>query len=199
MGNLEALDCKHSSEILWKCGKVKIFGRRSHKWKRLSWLSSEQMKSAAFLLSFQSGVLWQLLCYAERQILKSVISGFRCDVDEICAPLGYHAASNCKPLPTFRDNISVLRSRVKKSSEASLDCLTIEDGTDKLSRNVGKGLQFYAAWYPTRAQISNIKILKILTYTFSCMGMKLSHADDVWEQNSEKDIWISGWENNRRL
>jgi hypothetical protein len=58
------------------------------------------------------------------------ISGFRCDVDDdICALLRYYAASNGNPLPTFRDNVF----------------LTVEDGTDTLSRNVGKGLQFNAA------------------------------------------------------
>jgi hypothetical protein len=44
-----------------------------------------------------------------------VISGFRRDVDEICALLGYYAASTGNPLPTFRDNVLVPTSRVKKS------------------------------------------------------------------------------------
>jgi hypothetical protein len=34
---------------------------------------------------------------------------------EICALLGYNAASSGNPLPTFRDNVSVPSSRVKKS------------------------------------------------------------------------------------
>jgi hypothetical protein len=36
--------------------------------------------------------------------------------DEICALLGYYAASNGNPLPTFRDNVSIPSLRVKKSS-----------------------------------------------------------------------------------
>ena len=44
----------------------------------------------------------------------AVISGFRRDVDEICALLGYYAASCGNPLPTFRYNVSVPSSRVKK-------------------------------------------------------------------------------------
>jgi hypothetical protein len=56
-----------------------------------------------------------------------MISGFRHDVDEIYALLGYYAAPSGNPLPTF------------------LDFLTLEDGTDTLSRNVGKGLPFDAA------------------------------------------------------
>jgi hypothetical protein len=48
----------------------------------------------------------------------SVISGFRRDADEICALLGYNAASSGNPLPTFRDNVSVQSSRVKKSKKS---------------------------------------------------------------------------------
>jgi hypothetical protein len=44
-------------------------------------------------------------------------SGFEIQVfwDEICALLGYYAASNDNLLPTFRDNVSVPSSRIKKS------------------------------------------------------------------------------------
>jgi hypothetical protein len=52
-----------------------------------------------------------------------VISGFRRDVDEIYALLGYNAASSGNPLPTFRDNISVPSSRVKKSKKTWTDPL----------------------------------------------------------------------------
>ena len=34
------------------------------------------------------------------------------------------------------------------------DCLTLEDGTDRLSRKVGNKPQFYPARYPKRSQIS---------------------------------------------
>jgi hypothetical protein len=71
-----------------------------------------------------------------------VISGFRRDVDENCALLGYDAASSGNTLPTFRDNISVPSSRVKKTNK---NFLTLEDGTYTLSLNVGKGLPFDAA------------------------------------------------------
>jgi len=45
-----------------------------------------------------------------------VISGFRCEVDEICALLGYYSVYGGSSLPTFRDNLSVTSSRVKKSN-----------------------------------------------------------------------------------
>jgi hypothetical protein len=53
-----------------------------------------------------------------------MISGFRRDIDENCALLEYYAASSVNPLPTFRH---------------------IEDWTNRLSRNVGKGLLLGAA------------------------------------------------------
>jgi hypothetical protein len=56
------------------------------------------------------------------------ISGFRRDVDEIFALLGYYTASCGNCLPTFRDNVSVPSSLV-------LGLLTREDGTD-MFRNV---------------------------------------------------------------
>jgi hypothetical protein len=43
----------------------------------------------------------------------------------ICAVVGYNAASNGNPLPTFRKNESVPSSRI-------LDFLTLEDGSDTL-------------------------------------------------------------------
>jgi hypothetical protein len=70
-----------------------------------------------------------------------VISGFRRHADEICALLGYYAVSSGNSLPTFRDNVSVSSSRVKKSKKLLfLDFLTLENATNTLSLNVGKGL-----------------------------------------------------------
>ena len=69
---------------------------------------------------------------ADRSVL-SVISDFRSDVDVICAHLGYYATSSGNPVPTFWNSVSVPSSMV---------VLILEDGTDMLSRNVGKGLPF---------------------------------------------------------
>ena len=46
---------------------------------------------------------------------QSVISGFRRDVHDICALLGYYTASCGNPLPKFQDNVSVPSSRIKNS------------------------------------------------------------------------------------
>jgi hypothetical protein len=67
--------------------------------------------------------------------------GGRCksmSILEICAVLGYYATSCCNCLPTFRDNVSVPSSRVR-------GLLTLEDGTYRLSRNVGTELPLKAA------------------------------------------------------
>jgi hypothetical protein len=45
----------------------------------------------------------------------AVISGFRRDIDNICAILGYYRASCGNPSPTFRDNLSVSSSSAEKS------------------------------------------------------------------------------------
>jgi hypothetical protein len=61
-----------------------------------------------------------------------VPSGFHRKVNEICDLLGYYAAYVDNSLPTCQGNIFVPSSRVK-------------NGTDRLSRNVGKELPRLAA------------------------------------------------------
>jgi hypothetical protein len=46
-----------------------------------------------------------------------VISGFRRQVDENCALLGYYAASSGNSLLTFRDNLSFPSSGVNNNQE----------------------------------------------------------------------------------
>jgi len=72
----------------------------------------------------------------------SVISGFRREVNENCPHLGYYAVYSSNSLPTFGDNLSVPSSRVKKFKN---NFLALKDGTDRLSRNVGKAVPLYAA------------------------------------------------------
>jgi hypothetical protein len=52
-------------------------------------------------------------CYSFHAI-PSTISGFHCDVEEICTLLGYYAASSGNPLLTFQNNALVPSSRAKK-------------------------------------------------------------------------------------
>ena len=54
------------------------------------------------------------------QDILHLISGFRHEVDEICAVLGYYVAYSGNSLPTFRDNVSVPSSRVKESKNGFL-------------------------------------------------------------------------------
>jgi hypothetical protein len=57
---------------------------------------------------------------------------------EIFALLGCYSALIGSYLPTFRNNPSVPFPRAKQSKgNFFLDCLTLEDGTDMLARNVG--------------------------------------------------------------
>ena len=75
---------------------------------------------------------------------KTVISGFRRVGDKNCILLGCYAASSGNSLPTFRNNLSVPSSKVKNPIRI-LRLLTLEDGADRLSRNVGMELSLLAA------------------------------------------------------
>ena len=63
---------------------------------------------------------------------------------ENCALLGYYTAKSGDLLPTFRRNLSVPSSRVKNKKMLCLGFLASEDGTDRLSRNVGNKLPLLA-------------------------------------------------------
>jgi hypothetical protein len=54
-----------------------------------------------------------------------VISGFRREVDENCALLGYYAASSGNFLLKFRDNVSVPSSEVKTPRESQKSVVLI--------------------------------------------------------------------------
>jgi hypothetical protein len=75
---------------------------------------------------------------------KVEISGFRREVDENSALLGYYGENSGNSLAMFRDNLSAPSSRINNRF------LTLEDGTDRLSRNVANEL-------PRRAQLSTQK------------------------------------------
>jgi hypothetical protein len=61
----------------------------------------------ALTLKNDSIFMFRFLIGLVTDICDWVISGFRRDVNEICALLGYNAASIGNPLHTFRDNLSV--------------------------------------------------------------------------------------------
>ena len=102
-----------------------------------------------------------LLLTSERQIQRCVICP---EVAEIYALMGYYAASSANFLPMFRDNLSVSSSgfknpiilRVQESNDHQGSriqrfsgfkkprFLNPENGTDRLSRNVGNKLPILA-------------------------------------------------------
>jgi len=74
-------------------------------------------------------------------------AGFRREVDEISALMGYYAEYSDYSLPTFRDSLSVPSSKdqeIQEGKKRIQDYLTLEDGTDRLSRSVGKELPLHA-------------------------------------------------------
>ena len=96
------------------------------------WLfvTSQMPYHCVTLLCVPPGSCWRQIY--ERH--KVAISGFRREVDENCVILDYYADSSGNSLTTFRYNLSFPPSRVKNL------LLTLEDGTDRLSRNVAKEL-----------------------------------------------------------
>jgi hypothetical protein len=72
-----------------------------------------------------------------------VISGLRRSLNKIYAPLGFYAM------------------------------LTLEDGTDMSSRNVGNTLSFYAAYYPRRAQMSRYTLFRNTAEAVGFFGGKI--------------------------
>ena len=109
--------------------------------------SSRQAANCEAINSFNGGAVSLIRLHKTdncrvRYQIPSVISGFRREVDENCALLGYYTANSGNFLSTFRGKILV------PSSAGFLrggGFLNLENGTDKLSRNVGKKLPLLAA------------------------------------------------------
>jgi hypothetical protein len=74
-----------------------------------------------------------------------MISGFCHEVDEICALLGYNAASTGNFLPTFRVNLTVPSSGFKNPKRLSFGFLNHEDGTDSYSETFSEKLSLLTA------------------------------------------------------
>ena len=81
---------------------------------------------------------------AAKYVVGSVPSRLLRAVDENCPLLGYYTASGGNFLPTFRDNLLVPSSRLKNPRK-EFRFLIADDGTDRLSRNLGKELTLLAA------------------------------------------------------
>jgi hypothetical protein len=65
---------------------------------------NDKVNSSYMVLALQHVMM--LKVSVTSKYLRSVISGFHRNVDEICAVLGYYTASNGNALPMLRDNIS---------------------------------------------------------------------------------------------
>ena len=76
-------------------------------------------------------------------VQRRMITSLRREVDENSAHLGCDTANGGNFLPMFRDDLSVPSSGVE--SPKAFGFLAPEDGTDRLSRNVGKKLPPLAA------------------------------------------------------
>lgn len=119
----------------------------------------------------------------------------------------------------FRDNLTVLSQRVKKSKKKHffLDFLTHEEGIATLCHHIGKELPLYAAWCPRRVQISStsrqkseitqsIRMSELLLYLpfpffYSYLHIVLfnfSLSNDLvplcfWRDGCGKDVTVWPW------
>jgi hypothetical protein len=73
-----------------------------------------------------------------------VTAGFRRDIEENCAILEYYTALSGSFVPTFWGNLSIFKGEEVQEIE-ELDYMTLDDGTDRLSRNVSAELPLHAA------------------------------------------------------
>jgi len=92
------------------------------------------------------------------------MSEYENSIHEICALLWCYSAYSGNFLPTCGDNLSI----------------PLEDGIDRLFRNVGKELPLLAAYYPRRAHTSSSSRRKpeITRRSYTCKGgMKVTHID----------------------
>ena len=76
---------------------------------------------------------------SDSKVLICEISGFHRGAIEVFILLVRYVAYDFSRLPTFRDNLLV------PSSTGFFDCLTLDDGADRLYRNTGNLLPIYAA------------------------------------------------------
>jgi hypothetical protein len=68
----------------------------------------------------QNSTYYEVRHYSNYFAFSCVICGFRRDIDEICALLGYYTALSGSSVPTFRDKLSVPSLRVRKSKQNRL-------------------------------------------------------------------------------
>jgi hypothetical protein len=95
-----------------------------------------KFKKKCMLLVVVTIVYSTEVCVTENSLLVKTIYHFRAELsgasDEICALLGYYAASCGNCLPTFRD-VSVPSSRVKGPSRKALDSWPVKMGPTRSS------------------------------------------------------------------
>jgi len=90
------------------------------------------------------------------------ISGFLREEGDSCALLGYYTEYSDNSVPTFRDNLSVPYSRVKKSNMNSAWTLT-----QKLCRNVGTELPRWCIMSQKTADLNISLLAYIITFTLN--------------------------------
>jgi hypothetical protein len=107
-------------------------------WCSKTWFYFANVNSKLIIVSLRSTLFLICKFSFSANSAKKIVFFFEIHLHEFCVLLGYYAAWSGSCVPAFRDNLSAPLSRV-------LDFLILEDGTDRLSLNVGTELPLNAA------------------------------------------------------
>ena len=105
-----------------------------------------------------------------------MILGFRRDLSEICVILGF---TRCRMEVSYRCFGIAYRFHLRGSR-----CLTLESGTDRLSRNMGTKLPLYFAENPLRAQISRTINVTYQPHLQGSITLKLQEETNMFLESS---------------
>jgi hypothetical protein len=111
------------------------------------------------------------LCNNAVSKLECVISGFRRDIDDICALLRYCAALSGSSVPTFRDNLSVSFSR-KPLEVGPIGCPeTSAQHYHSLLRNIAE---------ERRSQVECVSVCNVAVLTVFFVGFLIPVGQMAW-------------------
>ena len=115
-----------------------------------------------------------------------MISGFRREVDEICALLGYYVECSGNFLPTFRDNLSFPSSTVKNSKRKAFDSWPFKMGplgcAERSLRNYHYALRNHTEEQNSQEVAAFVELNRPVAYVIpvlTCFVLVWLHCDIV--------------------
>jgi hypothetical protein len=127
------------------------------------------------------------------------ISGFRRDAEDICALLKYYAAMSGSSVPTFRDNLSLISSRVKMSKNTAifLPLKLGPRGTETSVQNYHstlRNIQEQRRYQSVLCKKKALKIVIVIGVLLKSEGVKVSSKVAVTDRDGNKTLGPILWE-----